>query len=180
MTLGTPVVAALYVDPRGPYPSLPGCDVWCEDRDATRYTGPYPVVAHPPCGMWGNYHAVCKYGGRECGPIAVAQVRRFGGVLEHPAHSALWRACGLPPPGGQLDLAGGFTLFVDQLWWGHLASKPTWLYVVGPASLRISLPAAGGTPRSTVENLSSRQRRLSPPLFAAWLHELASRCGGVA
>lgn len=40
----------MYVDvKRGPYPAVPGVDCWGLDRDATRYAGPYPVIAHPPC-----------------------------------------------------------------------------------------------------------------------------------
>jgi hypothetical protein len=45
-------VAALYVEKDGAYFGLPGVDPWDEERDATLYDGPYPVVAHPPCNRW--------------------------------------------------------------------------------------------------------------------------------
>lgn len=48
-------VAALYVVKGGCYFGLPGVDPWDEERDARRYAGPYPVVAHPPCERWGRY-----------------------------------------------------------------------------------------------------------------------------
>ena len=39
-------VAALYVEPDGPYAGLDGVEVWDEARDARTYAGPQPVVAH--------------------------------------------------------------------------------------------------------------------------------------
>ena len=48
-------VAALYVEPKGCYVGVPGVDPWDEARDARAYTGPHPVVAHPPCQRWGRF-----------------------------------------------------------------------------------------------------------------------------
>lgn len=159
-------IAALYVDPRGPYPAL-GVDCWDEQRDARLYSGPSRVIAHPPCGPWGNLSAFSHGAGKDCGPIAVDQVRRFGGVLEHPAHSKLWKVCGLPPP---FDLFGdgyGFTIQLYQGAHGHSCPKLTWLYAVGlkPCPLR----HGWGEQRGRVELQSSNVRHFTPVQLAAAL-----------
>src|SRR5690606_32111919 len=46
------MVAALYVESDGVYAGLPDVDLWDEKRDARKYPGDYPVVAHPPCSRW--------------------------------------------------------------------------------------------------------------------------------
>jgi hypothetical protein len=98
-------VAALYVDPAGVYAGLEDVELWDEQRDARLYAGPWPVVAHPPCAAWSAYSAprAVIYGLPEgedggCFEAALAAVRRFGGVLEHPARSKAWKAFGLPRP----------------------------------------------------------------------------------
>lgn len=107
-------VAALYVETGGCYFGLPGVDPWDEDRDARIYSGPDPVVAHPPCQRWSRYwnggpgwiargnppKRVGDDGG--CFDRALWAVRTFGGVLEHPAHSKAWKWFGISRP-----LAGG-------------------------------------------------------------------------
>jgi hypothetical protein len=180
-------VAALYVDTkRGPYPGLAGVDCWGVERDATRYDGPNPVVAHPPCGHWGRYHQKAHDDG-STGPVAVDQVRRFGGVLEHPRDSKLWRLCGMPRPGEARDAFGGWTIEVRQVDWGHVAEKRTWLYVVGrddtppmpphqPAPPPPPLLRTGRRIRGWVEMMPKTKRHLTPPAFAAWLVELARGC----
>lgn len=174
-------VAALYVDPRGPYPRL--VEPWYDEvRDARTYSGPWPVVAHPPCGPWGRFAFRCKQDA-SCAPSAVLAVQRFGGVLEHPAHSALWRHCGLPCPGEGVDAHRGWSIVVNQCDWGHACKKPTWLYLVGVHELGAAPPA--GTPTHRVTNntrgdkslprASAAALRRSPPAFAEWLISLAQQ-----
>jgi hypothetical protein len=130
-------VSVLYVDPTGPYPEIV-TDWWGADRDARLYAGPRPIVAHPPCGPWGRLAHMCRHQDVTLAPIAVRQVQRWGGVLEHPADSRLWPHCGLPLPGGQGDLfspRGDHTIEIEQWWWGHPMPKRTWLYVVGAARM---------------------------------------------
>jgi hypothetical protein len=141
------VIAALYVETGGCYFGLPGVDPWDQARDARLYAGPHPVVAHPPCERWGRFwhgsprkphqYALGDDGG--CFAAALAAVRQWGGVLEHPADSQAWKAHGLAAPPrtggwGRADaLTGwnGWTCYVEQGHYGHPARKATWLYASG-------------------------------------------------
>jgi hypothetical protein len=176
-------VAALYIDPRGPYPALLGPELcWDEARDARTYAGPWPVVAHPPCGPWGRLRRFCTKQLASLGPVAVFQVREFGGVLEHPRDSSLWSHCRLPRPGEFPDAWGGRTVQVDQVRWGHVAQKATWLYLVGVHALGASPPhrepthVVASSLRRLPEMLK-RERHITPPAFASWLISLAEQAG---
>ncbi len=143
------MIAALYVVTNGVYSGRPDVEVWDVARDARTYAGPHPVVAHPPCERWGRYWyggpLLHKLGKRKvkgddggCFAHALAAVRRWGGVLEHPAASSAWRAFNiLPPPhrGGWVPAGllheGAFTCHVEQGHYGHRARKATWLYCCG-------------------------------------------------
>lgn len=146
------MVAALYVERGGAYWGLDDVDPWDEARDARLYDGPHPVVAHPPCERWINLGKLnySRWGGEHnrpgndggCFSAAVAAVRRWGGVLEHPAYSAAWPAFSLPAPhvsgGWQRGICGGWACHVEQFRYGHPARKATWLYAYGcmPPDLR--------------------------------------------
>lgn len=122
---------------------LPWVDCWDAVRDARNYVGPLPVVAHPPCTRWCRLAGLveARWGHKKgedggCFASALASVRKWGGVLEHPAYSAAWAAHGLkrPPTGGgwvEADDAGGWTCYVEQSRYGHAAKKATWLYANG-------------------------------------------------
>ena len=197
------MIAALYVLPDGPYAGVRGVDLWSKDRDARTYAGPFIVIAHPPCARWGRYWfggpsaRVRQVKGDDdgCFGAALAAVRRWGGVLEHPAASAAWSAFGLlepPRAGGWVvaDWVGGWTCCVDQGHYGHRAQKATWLYAVGTAlpSLRWGKSAcrvrlddgfhSAAERRRRVktrvcQRLSARQRSETPTEFRDLLLSLA-------
>lgn len=142
------MIAALFVDPRGVYSGIEDVEIWDEKRDARLYPGPHPVVAHPPCSRWCQLAGLveARWGHKRgedggCFAAALAAVRRWGGVLEHPAYSKAWAAFGLPIPyskGWQRDILNDFgsrlpayTCHIEQGRYGHPAKKATWLYAVG-------------------------------------------------
>lgn len=171
-------IAALYVQPDGVYAGLPNVELWDEARDARLYAGPHPVVAHPPCQRWGRFwhgstrkphqYALGEDGG--CFAAALAAVRRWGGVLEHPADSHAWRRFGIPAPqrhaGWLLCLDGGATCYVEQGHYGHMSRKPTWLYAFG-----VALPEL---------NWSRGEQRLHPVALERYGYEKARRIGMTA
>ena len=200
----TPSVAALYVQARGVYYGVDGVDAWgLPDRDAREYAGPWPVVAHPPCERWGRYarggpnplarrRELGDDGG--CFDDALASVRRWGGVLEHPADSHAWAAHGLiaPPRAGGWVAAGdwqGWTCYVEQGHYGHPARKGTWLYAVGcvlpslvwgPSAARVRLDDGyhsaeerRRSQRGTIQRLAKRAAAATPIPFRDALIEMA-------
>lgn len=188
------MVSVLFARADSNYKLLPGVDVWDAERDARNFPGGTPVVAHPPCRAWGMLanKAKPRRGERALAIFAVRQVRQYGGVLEHPKGSKLWKRAGLPAP-GQRDRFGGWTLGVDQHWWGHRAKKSTLLYICGceprempPIPLTLTEPthvvSSGYAPhpghrhRSMKPEISKAEREHTPPAFAEWLCEVARRC----
>jgi hypothetical protein len=176
-------IAALYVETGGCYFGLPDVDPWDEARDARLYAGPHPVVAHPPCQRWGRYWAgsplVINRTGRRlikgddngCFAAALASVRQWGGILEHPEGSHAWRHFGLSHPprdGGWVaaDFEGGWTCCVEQGFYGHWARKPTWLYAKG-----VDLPPM---------KWGRGERRLDPEIVARIGYKRAVKWGEVS
>jgi len=148
-------VAALYVEADGCYFGLPSVDPWDAGRDARKYVGPHPVVAHPPCQRWGRFwhgstrkpHQYVLGDDGGCFASALAAVNQWGGVIEHPKDSHAWRTFCIPTPpksGGWVYAGQGYgsleawTCCVYQGHYGHFSGKATWLYVAGVA--RQNLP----------------------------------------
>ena len=189
-------VAALFVRRDSIYKALPGVECYDEWRDARTFPGGMPVVAHPPCRTWGTLAHWAKAPEAEHGLAlwAVQQVRQWGGVLEHPATSGLWREGHLAAPTALRlpDEYGGWTLECDQFHWGHLAQKRTRLYIVGTKQTP-PIPFRDGEPTHCVSSLSGKRvsaeerhrspkykpelgpnrRDKTPPEFARWLIAIA-------
>lgn len=186
------MIAALFVQSGGCYFGLPGVDPWDKARDARLYDGPHPVVAHPPCNLWVNFAALNykRWGGEHnrpgndggCFASALVSVRKFGGVLEHPASSNAWGAHGLRRPEGVgwFESAGGE--WVCEVWqsaYGHRARKRTWLFCRSddmPEQPRLErVPGVAQIGRFDVIKpmISGRAASATPPDFRDYLIRLA-------
>ena len=135
-------IAALFVAKDSIYKSFDFIDCYDIGRNAMTYSGSLPVIAHPPCQLWGNMAFVnyARWGGEHNRPgndggkfeFALSCVNRYGGVLEHPKNSRAWSAFGLVKPGlGWAKSGIGWVCEVWQSAYGHRANKATWLYYVG-------------------------------------------------
>lgn len=194
------MIAALFVEEGGTYFGIPDVDPWPESRDARLYAGPWPVIAHPPCARWCKLAGLVehRYGIKRhedggCFASALASVRRWGGVLEHPAYSDAWWTFSLPrppPSGGWVrGIDGGWACHIEQGAYGHRAPKPTWLYAHGVPSLpslrwgpsgasaRLNSWYTGNDEserRTRVEFMDSKgERSATPPAFRDVLLEIA-------
>jgi len=150
-----PMIAALFVQADGCYSNLDSVDSWDIERDARNYNGPHPVIAHPPCQLWGSLAAVNfkRWGGEHnrpgndggCFASALQSIDRWGGVLEHPAKTRAFAAHDIPSPEGHgwQAITGAWVCEVWQSAYGHRANKATWLYYKGsnpPFALRWDRP----------------------------------------
>lgn len=203
--MGDAVIAALFVEPDGCYQGLPGVDLWDKSRDARNYSGPWPVVAHPPCNLWGKMAPVnwARYGGDHnrpgndggCFRHALNCVMRWGGVLEHPASTEAWAAHHIPRPDhgcwSSCLMPDGIA-WVTEVWqsaYGHKARKKTWLLYCGseqPENLDWDQPESdfqiGYTDYTRETNkptVSKAEAIATPPRFRDMLIRLAQSCNGV-
>jgi hypothetical protein len=189
-------VAVLFCQTNGVYFGDDRFDPWDEPRDARKYSGPFPVIAHPPCQRWGrlgyaNFH---RWGGEHnmpgndggCFLSALNSVRAYSGVIEHPASSMAWKEFGLTRPsiGWTQSSENEWVCEVWQSAYGHRANKATWLLLVSqnkPHELDWSRTA--GThqvgfqdKRGKLNNkptLSKKEANMTPLLFKEELYKLS-------
>lgn len=174
-------IPVLFTQKESVYLTIPKADCWDIERDARRWGGGSAIVAHPPCRAWGKLRTFAKPppGEKELGIWAIRKAQLWGGVVEHPEGSHLWKELGLPF-GKDQDKFGGWTLKIDQHPFGHKARKRTWLYIVGVKPQEIpNYPLSWECVQHFVAwtkakpGLSKPERSATPRLFAEFLIEIA-------
>lgn len=126
-----------------------------------------------------------------CFESALQNVRRCGGVLEHPAGTSAWKAFGIFPPNKPQSRRGWLRIsareWVCAVWqsaYGHKCRKSTWLYYVGNRSpfqlrwdrTRGSHQVGGQDQRGRDRNkptVSKKEASATPLAFAEELIRLA-------
>ena len=189
-------VAALFVERCGCYYGLSDVDMWPIQRDARKYTANLPVVAHPPCQLWGALAKVnyTRWGGEHnkpgndggCFASALRNVIRCGGVLEHPAKTYAFEAHGIAKPVGLgwKRCQAGWVCEIWQSAYGHRARKATWLFYSGdnppfdldfsrnPGTHQIGFYDQRGK-SANKPTLSKNEANATPPAFRDELIKLA-------
>jgi hypothetical protein len=179
------MIAVLFARDDSRYKQLDGYDVYDIHRDARNYCKSYPVIAHPPCRAWGmlSHMANPRPDEKQLAYFALAQVRLNGGVLEHPAGSKLWKEAPLPMPNEFADEFGGFTILINQYDFGHVASKPTHLYICGidykdlpPIPKRDGVPLKSMTGQvPNTKRCTQYEREYTPDALIDWMTEVCKR-----
>ena len=167
-------IPVLFCHARSNYKKVPGFDVYDLERDALNYTGSSPAIFHPPCRLWSRLK------GLSTAPVyekyfalaSIDYVRSFGGIVEHPYDSALWKEVGVLKVGVK-DKFGGFFIVIDQFNFGYYTRKRTGLYIVGceykdipQYDLRFELSSR------KFSNLTTKQRSESTIDFILWLKKI--------
>jgi hypothetical protein len=183
-------VSVLFASENSIYKQLNNIDVWDKDRNALLFRGDNPIIAHPPCRAWASLRHCAKPepNEKDLAYFAIEKVRLNGGVLEHPSKSTLWAIACLPEI-SCYDKYGGWTLVIDQFWFGHRAQKRTKLYICGCKPKNVpKIPIRLGKATHTVGLWSGRNRQTcrpsilkkeyeaTPEEFAEWLIKLAEVC----
>lgn len=171
-------VAVLCVGNKSQYHGMTDVEVYDQARNALTFKGGMPVVTHPPCRAWSihcSHQAKPDPGEKKLGIWCVDQVKKWGGVVEQPAHSKLWDATGLPRPSWTHN-ADSWSLEVWQAWWGYPMKKATWLYFSKINPLFVVYPLrlhARGQDRRREQLMSHKQRSETTKEFAEWLVKMA-------
>jgi hypothetical protein len=181
--MSTPV---LFCEKNSVYRYL-GCDVYDLSRNAISCKSFKPAIYHPPCQSWSRLRKFSNFvpGNHWLGVWAFIRVRRFGGILEQPESSYLFKFMKAPLPGTGYDHFGGRTVVIDQVKYGHKCRKRTWLYIVDFwQNLELNIPCPDNKPVCIIASSSKKSilpaagkkwRNYTPLLLAKELLSLTSK-----
>lgn len=115
-------VAILCAHKKSNYYKIPGLEIYDQDRDCRTFEGGMPVIVHPPCAQWSRMKAFSNDVPelKNLAYFCLDQVKKYGGIFEHPHGSDVWKQLDWPE--------GGKFIQVDQHWWGFPARKRTTLF----------------------------------------------------
>jgi hypothetical protein len=180
------MISVLFTRKDSVYKSM-NLDCYDIERNALTWAGGNPIIAHPPCRAWGQlaHFANPRPGEKELAIYSINLIRKYGGVLEHPRASKLWKEMNLPL-GKQTDEYGGYTISINQSWFGHKAEKKTLLYICGVE--RNNLPeiplkfdlieyvVSSSRKKAGKKEISKADRERTPIDLAKWLIQVAESC----
>lgn len=173
-------IPVLFTLPNSEYKKFSFTDCYDESRNALTYTGDAPIIAHPPCRLWGRLSQFSKAPQVErlLAIWTIIQIRKNGGILEHPSGSRLFKKMRIPLDGSP-DNYGGFLISINQHWFGFKARKKTFLYILGCS--RSQLPQiplrfepvthSVGTTKNYLE-LDKSKNSVTTPALCEWLIEI--------
>ena len=177
-------IPVLFVNEKTVYSQL-DCDCWDEKRNAVKISSRLAGVYHPPCRTWGRLRSFANFhpGEHWLAVWAIIRIRKYGGVLEHPAGSTLWKLMCLPLPGSGYDSFGGFSVKINQHDFGFECEKNTWLYICGidvnllpvqPLNFNaITHTISSSKIKSGKKEISKNKRASTTIILAAYLVQIA-------
>lgn len=165
-------IPVLFAQEKSLYKNYSTFDVYDLKRNAFTYYSRLPVIAHPPCRLFSRLRGLstAPISEKKCAYFSLAQVRMFGGILEHPRSSTLWHN-GNFNLNGEIDKYGGFLRSVNLSWFGYPAEKKTMLYFVGispghlppfPISLSAPLFTVGSCKNQKLSEIKRKSRSETP------------------
>jgi hypothetical protein len=155
-------------------------------RDALSTSSTTAAIYHPPCRSWSRLRRFSNFkpGEHWLGVWSILRVRRYGGIVEHPNGSYLFKFMQCNSPGCGKDIYGGELVKLNQVHWGHVAKKSTLLYIVGEFDYDLLMPPLpDARPTKVIDKnkgighlnyCSKRERSYSPILFCLFLINLCN------
>lgn len=172
----------LFTQQKSNYYNLQGFDCYDQVRNAFTCDSSLPGIYHPPCRRFSRLRGLstAPQNERIFGYWSIGRVRKYGGIVEHPADSLLWKQCKVGTPSSP-DSWGGYLISVNLSWFGYPAQKRTGLYIVGvpykdlpalPLSFDAITRIVSSSRSSKLKEVSKSKRSMTPVKLCYWLRSV--------